>query len=286
MLDVCLRRGRCSQLADQCLDGGLQEIGLFVQSEEPIFRRKKRVWKEVISFKNNLWALPKCVPGHTCRVGSQNQTGLWLNWGQMEGNWHKLCLSSSRPQEKTAFKNKHTNNKIRNTTSYLLYTEVSMKLTCNIQMKCRETRCPESWRNSEALSNAKKTHWGNLSDSLWWQDLWPLSMFDMSEEAWPLITRAQRQLSIRLNVSSSTARFFFTKYWKKLTFLHPVEVEIRLRSTAGVTELTQVYSRISISDWIPPKWHLIEWMWLFLCFPSVNIVFIVRFLTCRPHRDA
>lgn len=49
---------------------------------------------------------------------------------------------------KDTFKNKHTNNKIRNT-SYLLYTELSMKLTCNIQMKCRDTRCPESWRNSE-----------------------------------------------------------------------------------------------------------------------------------------
>lgn len=61
---------------------------------------------------------------------------------------------------KDAFKNKHTNNKKRNTTIYLLYTELSMKLTCNIRMKYRETRCPESWRNSEAQSNAKKTHWG------------------------------------------------------------------------------------------------------------------------------
>lgn len=48
MLDVCwgVGRGR-PQLADQCLDRGLQETGLLLQSDEHILRMNKQVRKEV-----------------------------------------------------------------------------------------------------------------------------------------------------------------------------------------------------------------------------------------------
>lgn len=222
-------------------------------------------------------------------IGFTKPDGALAELGTDGGELAQALSELLTDARKDAFKNKHTNNKKRNTTIYLLlYTELSMKLTCNIRMKYRETRCPESWRNSEAQSNAKKTHWGIFV----WQPVMTGRVASQHvRHVWRSVASYNKSPKATLNptecelIHSPFFFFFSTKYWKKLTFLNPGEVEIRLRSTAGVTELMQFYSRISSWDWIPPKWHLIEWMWVFLCFPSVNIVFIVWFLTCRPHRD-
>lgn len=124
----------------------------------------------------------------------------------------------------------------------------------------------ESWRNSEVLYNAKKTHGRKFVSQLWRRDLQPPSMFDMSEETWPHEPKGNFQ-SEQVIFASHTS-FCFYQMLKKSTYLHPGEVEIRPTCTAE-----------------SQNWQIIVPMWRLLCFSSLNIVFIMGFLTWRPRPD-
>lgn len=108
-------------------------------------------------------------------------------------------------------------------------------------------------RMCEVLWNAKKTH-----GRKWRRDLQPLGMFDMSEETWPHEPKGNFQ-SERVICASHTLVFLCFCFFYQIL--------------------------IKADIFTSQNWQIIVSMWRLLCFCSLNIVFIMGFLTWRPRPD-